>query len=139
MSVYGPQQLVQTAFAEISANQTTTSTTFADFLTITLVTGGNSTLLVYFDASFSSSSDNDGGKFQIVIDGTAYRGTASGGAKSSNGDMQACSLSYRSAQLAPGSHTVKIQWASINGATLTINPVTTILSHASLLVEEVTV
>ncbi len=140
MPVFQPDNLQQTVFVEQTTNVSTTSTTFANLLTATLTTDGVSGLLVSFTAGLSiTGGSNAAGEFQLLVDGTAKRGTVAGGGTGvSNAPGMTAALTYKTAVLSGGSHTITIQWKS-SGVTVRIRPVTTILEHASLLVQEVLV
>jgi hypothetical protein len=126
-------QIIQTAFTEITVDTTTTSTSFTDLLSLTIVTDNNPVI-----CHFSASADNTGVQdvdFQLVIDGVAQRGCALRVIAAGFGTS--AELVDKSAALSIGSHTIKIQW-QVSGNTGQIRPATNIDEHASLLVEEVT-
>lgn len=132
-------RLVQTAFAELTSDTTTTSTSFVDLLTITVTTGANPVIL-----HFSVSANNNSGffqhqqYFQLLVDGSATRGCSM---RSVNSNHAASGgLVYKTSALTAGSHTFKIQWRTDSGlATAQIRPASQPNEHASFILEEVTV
>jgi hypothetical protein len=128
--------LLQTTFTEISVDTTTTNAGFVDLLTqvITIVAG--SILLITFTGSASHSANNNTIDFQLVIDTVPVRGTTMRIPTANTG--QSSSIVYRRTGLAVGAHTIKIQWRT-PAATARIRPVATLVEHASLLCQEVTV
>ena len=127
----------QSVFAEISADTTTTSSSFVDLLTanITTTASGN-VLLIHFDVCGDNTGTNNDVHFRITIDGVAKRSAAMD--IDISGSTQCAAITYR-ATTTTGSHTVKAQWRSPSGgSTSRIRPVADVDSHhASLLVEEV--
>jgi hypothetical protein len=131
----GASILVQNSFTELTADQSTTSASFVDLtsLTKTLTTGANF-VIVKFTCSCSNTAVGSVNDFQLLVDGVAKRGT-SASVKSSN-DTLCVALVYKIAVTA-ASHTIKLQWRTSSG-TLRSRPVTTIVEHGSLLIQEVT-
>lgn len=128
--------MLQTVFAEISANTTTTSAVFVDLISqVVTTTGGD--LLIYFTVSASANTNGRDIAFRVTVDGISKRGTqiyAKDGGHSSS-----ASIITKVTGLAATSHTVKIQWQT-SGGTAQILPVTNVdIEHASLLIKEVTV
>lgn len=127
--------VVQTAFAEITGNTTTTATTYSgSLLSITVSTGANP-VIVYFSAAPGNTSATIWVEFQLLLDGVAKRGCATFTTSSGNGNSG--EIIYKTAALAAGSHTFTIQW-KVGGGTGSINP-TLGTDHATLFLEEVTV
>jgi hypothetical protein len=140
MPLFEQPTLLQTQFAELSANTSTTSTSFVNLLSITMDTSGESSLLIFFTGTPYMSNDSQTIAFQLVVDGTPVRGCASHSDKSGANDTHAtAALVYKQTGLAAGSHTITIQWKTDSGTTASIRPVTTIQESGSLLINEVTV
>lgn len=100
------------------ANVTTTSTTFTDLglFTVTLTTQGNP-VDIFFDARVNTSTV---ARFDFVVDGVSITGDNDGlGANSPISTFGQVSI-HRKVALTAGSHTVKVQWRSTSGATLTL-------------------
>lgn len=129
--------VIQTGFAKVTSDVTTTSTSFVDVtgLSVTLTTTGGD-LVAFFTFGASNSTTGRENDFRILLDGTSYQGTSMRcGAK----DLaQSGGIVIRFTGVAAGSHTVKIQWQVSNG-TGQIRPVTGAVDkeHANLLVQEV--
>lgn len=119
MPLYGPPNLVQTKFVEITSDTSTTSTTFVDLLSTTLTTQGGA-LLIHFDVSCSNSNTGKEIDFQVLLDGTVKK---AGGVRYNGTPAGDLSLSYKTAILTAGSHTVKVQWKTESN-TANIRPVT---------------
>ena len=134
----GGAGLIQTAFSEVTADVTTTSSVFVDVpgLTNTITTTAGSNL--YAINTFSPSTSSLIGQtidFRIVIDGVPIRASESTVGLLNVAAAQAGALKIR-ANLAPGVHTIKVQWRT-SGGTARIRPVTAPNSeHASLIVME---
>lgn len=145
MPLYNPSSgvgtgsnLLQTQFALIAADSTTTSASFVAIgtgLSITLTTIAGSALDIIFCASASNTA-NSGQEidFQILIDAVATIGCGTG--TKSNGVPQSGTIMYKKTGLAAGSHTITVQWRTA-GNTAQIRPVTTIIESATLLIHEV--
>jgi hypothetical protein len=125
-------RIIQHTFNEISADTTTTSTTFTNLLTRTITTGANK-IDIHFSCSASESTNNAQIYFQLLIDGSPVRGT--GNHYTPANATRANSLVY-STTVTAASHTFTIQWRVTSG-TGQIRPVTTINEHASLLIHEI--
>jgi hypothetical protein len=128
--------IIQSAFANITTDVSTTSSTFVNVLSTTLTTAGNKMKFqLTFSATNSTGNKNIG--FQILLDGAVQRG---GGINISNaGSAISGAVSHETATaVAAGTHTVAVQW-STSGGTAQINasssPAT---NHLSLFVDEVT-
>lgn len=126
------QRLVQTAFAEITTDTTTTSTSFVDLLTITLTTATNN-LLIYVSHSFGNTSAFGAQVFvRLLLDGAAIRGA---GDQASSTFASSGAIITKEAVTA-GSHTIKVQWR-VGSNTGQCRPVAAPDSeHCSLLVIE---
>jgi hypothetical protein len=127
--------LKQTLFAQITVDTTTTSAAFVDLLTQAITITAGSKVIINFTAS-ANNSNVSLIQFQITIDGAAVRGASS--RVSQNNTEVCCSIVYERLGLAAGAHTVKIQWRTTAG-TARIRPVATVVEHASLILQEVTV
>lgn len=118
-----------------SGDLTTSSTSFVDAtgLTTTITTGGRRCLVI-FQAAGNNNVANDNTAVDLAIDGTRQGGAyglqfVSAGGAGDNGDL---GFTFLTDELAPGSHTFKIQfrvdggtgkiWASssVSPATLTV-------------------
>lgn len=126
--------LVQSGFAEVTVDTTTTSATFVDLLTVAITTGARTVfILVTFGAD--GSSNNNGPFFRVTIDGVAKRGAPSNKMSGTNGTGSGAIL-YQEV-LSAAAHTVKVQWR-VGAGTGSIRPVTQPDSeHCSLRVFEV--
>lgn len=131
-----PPGIIQSQYFSLASDVTTVSTSFVDMtgVTITVNTDDNP-LLVWFSVSGDASVAAEL-KFQLVIDGSAKRGTHMRVVASGSGHC--AQLIYKTAAQTRGSHVVKIQWLTSTG-TGRVRPVTTPIDHAALLVEEVTI
>lgn len=139
--LYSQPALVQTAFAEISANVSTTSTSYVDLspLTLTITTDANP-IEVHFSlcAEVVSASADLG--FQLLIDDAVVMGTRGRISASGSPGYTSCpSMRYKSGRLTAGSHTVKIQWKTALATTVQVRPANFIYGSGSLLVREVSV
>lgn len=129
--------LRQSVFAEIVADTTTGSVAFVSLLSQNITTTAGGILLVNFQVSGSNSNNNQQVIFRMSIDGVVKRGAAFVSA-SGAANVGCAGLLYRQA-VAPGIHTVLIEWRVTNN-TGRIRPVTQPdTESASLLIEEVTV
>jgi len=124
-------RIVQQTFDEITADTTTTSLTFVTLLTRTLTTGANK-LNIHFTCAGSNSSNNTAVHFEIQIDGVSIRGSA---LVASSAATQSTSIVY-STTVTAASHTIDIKW-KVPGGTGRVRPVTTVIEHASLLIQEI--
>lgn len=141
--LYAPPQLVQTAFAEITQNVSTSSTSYTDLdpLSLTLVTDANP-IEVYFTLCAEVVYATSDIGCILVVDGSVVIGTRGrvGAYSFPEGYMTCPSIRYKSPRLAAGSHTVKIQWRSSGIFTsVQVRPEDYIWGSGSLLVKEVTV
>lgn len=120
-------------FTEISAATTTTVTTYADLLSLTVNTTG-AVISLHFTTSLLLSINNLQVKFKFLIDGVDIGRGAVLFAHSAN-DRQGCTFVYRKTGLVTGSHSIKVQWALSAAGTATVDPTASpSLAHASLLV-----
>lgn len=108
-----------------SANPTTTSSTFADLLSlsITISTGAHSVLLL-----FSCMAGNNGSNttcFDFTVDGTRVGDTL--GSTGTNNATDSVSMQHVTAALSAGSHTFKVQW-KVTGSTGTVFAHTTTIA-----------
>jgi len=139
-----PSSFVKSAFDEVQVDTQVASGVFVDLLTVNISTGAGFLLI---DTSFSPAlGPTPGGVFaanvyfRILLDGVAERGAAVGPftAPGTISEPQAGAITLRR-PVAPGPHTVKLQWRTTVGLTMFIRPVGAGVDkeHASLLVEEV--
>lgn len=134
MPEQNPMLLLQSVFAEIAANTTTTSTAFVDLISQAITTSPGSALEISISASASNGTTGNDQGFQLVIDGAAVRGFScrnTGGNTATSG-----ALVYKKTGLAAGAHTVALQWKT-SGNTARVDPAGTTVEHASLLIKEV--
>ena len=138
---FGPgtgSNYLQSSFAIIAADSTTTSASFVAVgagLSVTITTVAGSKLNIWFAASPSNTANNGTEiDFQILIDSVATIGCGTG--TKSNGVPQTCGINFVKTGLSAGSHTITVQWRTASG-TAQIRPVTTIIESATLLVAEV--
>jgi hypothetical protein len=134
--LYDADRLIQTASTELTVDTSTTSTTYVDLMSVTITTGTNS-VIIQFSSSCTTNVSGDWCEFQLLIDGVITRGLAIWTDTAGVADSGA--LVYKSSVLSAGSHTFNIQWHVGTAGTAQIRPVTTVLEHATLYVEEVTV
>lgn len=126
--------LLQTIFAEISADTTTTSATFVDLISQSITTtGGN--LIIQFTTSASNTNIGKLITFRITVDAVAKRGTQiNPGAPNA---AESAAINIKVIGLSAGVHTIAIQWKR-DANTARIAPVTAPDSeHASLIISEV--
>jgi hypothetical protein len=125
--------LVQSIFKDVTADTTTTSSTYVDLLTQAITTGAN---FLEFTLTFSAtnSTGNKSIDFQILLDAVVVHG---GGINvSSAGSSVSGAVSHKAA-ITAAAHTVKVQWKT-TGGTASINATTTPGSyHCSLFIKEV--
>lgn len=128
--------LLQTTFAEITANTTTSSLTFVDLLTQSITTTGGD-LLIYFTVSASNTTVNRSISFRITVDAVSKRGTNI--FSPSANTAASASIAIKVTGLSASTHTVKVQWLT-SANTARIDPAgAPDTEHASLIVNEVTV
>jgi hypothetical protein len=134
----GPAALspLETAFAQVTVNQSINTGILTTLLSIpiTIASASGNVLLIYVSVSAVNNTNNTIGHFQISIDGVPRRGFGIISAQANNPNSGA--LTYKATGLAPGAHTVSLEWANTGGSLLQIRPVATIDEHASLLVVE---
>lgn len=126
----------QSVFAEISADTTTTSTTWTDLLSLSITTEAG---YIQCLASSCFTMSNASGRemaLRLVIDDVAQRACASMSDSTTYGEI--FSIVFKKA-VAAGAHTVKLQWKTSSATyTMRCRPVTAPdVEHCSLLVEEV--
>ena len=138
------QGLVQTAFAQITTDVSTTSRSFVDLLTLSMTNvRNNGTLIARLDVGCGSGALNGTDvHFRITVDGAATRATCcSPGYRLviiiPYSFWGSCRLLVKVTGLSAGSHTIKAQWFC-DASTATINGVSNPdRDHAALLVKEV--
>jgi hypothetical protein len=129
--------VLQSAFGEVTVDTSTTSNVFVDLITVPITTTG---AILFLASSFAASPTGAAvaADFRLTLDGVPLRGA---GLFMNTGQPESGAIDYRATGLAPGAHTVKLQWRS-NSALLgvQIRPVTAPnTEHASLYVQEQTV
>ena len=128
--------VIQTAYAEIASDTTTTSVSFVDLLTISLLTNGGD-VLIEFDVS-GTNSGSYMTYYRITFNGVSCRGASY---FSYNSAVAGAAICVRLTGVAADSvaHTIKVQWC-VGDGTARIRPVAAAdVEHASLWVAEVTV
>lgn len=139
--LYPQPGLIQSAFAEVSTNISTTSTTYVDMtpLTLTLDTAANF-LLVDFTACVEIVSSLGDLGFQLLLDGVVQVGAKGRIAASGSPGYTSCpSIRFRTpTRVSAGSHTIKMQWKT-SASTVQIRAATFVYATGSLLVREVSV
>lgn len=132
-----PSKFRQTVFLDITADTTTTSTTFVTFMSQVINVAANSNIRILFTTSASNTSNNSSVFFRLSVDGTPKRGvgiTSTGG----GGTAASTTISWREANVSAGNHTVLIEW-KVNSGTGQVQPVTTPdAESASLMIDETT-
>jgi hypothetical protein len=134
-----------TAIAEVTADMTINANAFTDLLSvpITLLQGGTGTLDILATASAEATVSGTEVQFRLTVDGTPAGPGASNGASftlspgyDSNSAKEAVSILKRVTGVAPGDHTIKLQWRVLGmGASASIL-VTNGFEHGSLSVTE---
>ena len=129
--------LIQTTFVEQVADKSTGSAAFVTLLTQAITIQAGSKLIVL---TTMSASDTAGGgeqvDFQITIDGVAARGAGIHTRQANH--AQGAAITIEKLGLAAGAHTVLLRWRT-TGPTANIRPTSTLVEHASLVLQEVTV
>ncbi|HEY7424938.1 MAG TPA: hypothetical protein VH682_11975 [Gemmataceae bacterium] len=135
-----PTTLVQTVFADLRADVSTSSTAFTNIpgLTATLTTKAGDKLIIQYDASFEADTGPGSAAFRITIDGIPVPGSQSGSAPGAGLLNNVAAITE--VPITAGSHTVAVQWVSLFGFPLNIKAATGADTQgygASLLVQEV--
>ena len=130
----GSGGLVQEREIELQADTQTTSTTWADLLTLSVTTTGGA-LLLYADISATTSYSGASYSLRVTVDGVAVKGA---GVYPGTSSVPMCGSLTCKKTVAAGTHTVKLQWR-VSRNTLYCQPVSQDDEHATLLVEEVSV
>ncbi len=132
-----PSRLRQTPFAELLANTTTTQVGWVSSLcSQPLTIAAGSALLIQFTASLSNATANQQVYVRIQVDGVTVRGAGARAVAVSQPFGVAMTLKHTG--LAPGAHTVTVQWR-VSGGTAQCRPVAAPdQEFASLLLTEVT-
>lgn len=99
--------VLQTVYAEITSNQTTTSAAFVDLLTLNVNVAGNTNLLIWvgYSVSFSVYFARSA-MLRLMVDGVEV--LRSGAEEYQIG--QAGGFVYRASGLAAGARTIALQW-----------------------------
>lgn len=108
----GNGSVIQTAFAHVTTDISTTSSTFVDMTSqsITITTGANA-IFAWWQASVSTSTAGGVANFNLLLDGVNQAG---GSAKPGGSSSISTGLIHRFAVTA-GTHTIKIQWNVSSG------------------------
>lgn len=119
MAIYELPNLMLSAFAELTADTSTSSSSFVDLLTVNVVVSAGGILLCKFASSSTNATAIN--LFRLTVDGVVYQSTA---IRIGAGVTILCpaAMVARIPNLADGSHVVKVQWA-VTGATGYIRPV----------------
>jgi hypothetical protein len=140
MPLFNPVIYKQTVFANVTTDTTTTSTTFVDLISTTIVVSDVAFLHIHATCC-SSTADaiiNRIHRFQVLVDGSLpVVGSAFGVAALALSLPVTGGIVVYTGALTAGSHTIKLQW-KVSGSTGQVRPVThTDDEHASLLICEV--
>jgi hypothetical protein len=128
--------LRQSVFAHITANTTTTSTSFVNLISQAITVGSGAYLIIHAAGAFSNSSTTANMKCRITVDGVTAGGVQLRASALNIGNSWA--MVYR-LSVEAGARTVALQWLTSTG-TAQCRPVTNADGEsASLLIEEVTV
>ncbi len=131
-----PGAVIQTKFVEVTADTTTTSTSYGNLLSITLTSTTGTKLEILATVGFSNNTANVVTNFQIQADSTVLRAVASQNSAASGANAVAI-VARKS--IAAGSHTVNLRWKVAAASTAQVRPATQAdREHASLSVHEVT-
>ncbi len=128
--------VLQTVFAEISTDITTTSATFVTLISQSVTTtGGN--LIIHFTASPSNTNANTNVTFRVSVDSVSKRATQT--RILSANIASSATIVTKVTGLSAAAHTVLIEW-KVSANTGQIRPVAAVdIEHASLLITEVIV
>jgi hypothetical protein len=123
--------------AELAVDSSTSSTAFADLVSVPITTTTGQVLLVWASFSASPVAVADAALFRITLDGVAQAGA---GITMNVNNPESGAITLRISGVALGAHTLVLQWRSSNpGFGVQIRPVTSPSSeHASLVVAETT-
>jgi hypothetical protein len=99
--------LLQTVVSRLGSDQTTTSATFVDLLSLSITTTADSKLLIWaaFTTSFSVALSKSGA-LRLTIDGTEV---LQGGEEEYTA-AQSGAIVYLATGLSADAHTIKLQW-----------------------------
>lgn len=129
--------LIQTAFAEITTDTTTTSTTGATLLSLNFTATGACNIEVHHTICASCTAVGSI-TTAIAIDGVIQINThlrILTAATSNCSSLHWMSKQAFGSTILPGVHTIAISWFTSTG-TARVRPVSTVFEHASLLVKE---
>lgn len=136
MPLYSPAALVQSAAALLAGDNSTTSTTPVDLLSLTINTTGGG-LCIWFTAGASATGAGETIQFTLLVDGVVVIG--------SNVRCSAAAISESVALVCKrfptaGSHIVKVQWCipTVGTAQILVSSAPN-SDHGRLLVQEVNV
>jgi len=131
----GANSILQTLFARIVADTTTTSTGFVTLLSLAVTTLPNTKLVIRGAAHCSNTAVNNQLWFRITVDGVVRN---SGGVRYPGLPAVGAVVEHVETGLAAGAHTILLEWR-VNAGTGRVRPVTVPDNEsASLLVQEVT-
>lgn len=126
---------IQSVCVSLTADTTTTSTSYVTLLSQAIGTIGASSLVIRASTSTSDSSSlSTGNFFRVTVDGTVY---GYFGCEVFT-CIQSSALCVKVGPLSAGSHTVTLDWHTQATNTLRCRPVTQ-AEQASLMITEVTV
>ena len=134
---YGVGDIIQTAYATLLTDATTTSTSYVDLVTLSVTTIGGSSLEIYATYSVSNEVNNatsGADSLCVTIDGTQLL-------KARNEQWRVSesgAIYAMTDELAAGSHTVALRWKTQSGKTFRCSAQTlTRPEHASVVVIEI--
>jgi hypothetical protein len=121
------------AYAIVTADTTTSGTTFVNLLSLTIaVDGPLDCLNIVFSASLDVQSSGNSPMFQVTVDGVDIGQTQATEGNANGFDAE--SRVYSITGLSFGLHTVALNWKSINANAVRILPVTDTSSYHGILV-----
>lgn len=135
----GSSGLLQTVSADVTTDVTVGGIS-AILLSVPIVIGAGSTLLVFFSAAAENTGANRT-RFILEVDGLAS--SPPKGAEITHPGVTpnvlcAC-IDVRLTGLAPGAHTITIRWVASAGTSLIAGATGNLVEHGTLIVEEVNV
>jgi hypothetical protein len=131
------QTLRQTILAALTANTTTTSTSFVTLLTQNITIGTGGIIIAQVTAGISNATANRGVALRLLINGSARCGTAD--RLPVVNTSAGFPLQWRVSGLSAGTYAVTVEWRTLLGGTAQCRPVAAPDSeHCALLVSEVT-
>lgn len=132
--LFSQPNFVSSSFAMLSADASTTSTTFVGFLSQSInIASSNDVVNVFFSGAVSTATGAAIASFQVYIDGVAQTGTAAA-CDPNVGSNSVIAITSQHRNLSVANHTFEIRWKT-SASTLRVRPATNpTLEHASLIV-----